>query len=158
MKDPNLTHLTERGEAHMVDVGEKDESRRYARARAIVKMARTTIDRVRSGDTPKGDVFATVRIAAIQAAKRTPDLIPLCHAIALTHVRVDVEVTILGIEILVTTEAHDRTGVEMEAMTGASIGALALYDMLKAIDRSITFEVALLEKSGGKSGAYEREK
>jgi cyclic pyranopterin phosphate synthase len=142
-----LTHLTERGEAHMVDVGAKPASARRAVALARVTMAKETVERVRAGDTPKGDVLATVRIAGIQAAKRTSDLIPLCHPLALTRIAVDVELVEAGAEIRVVAEAFDRTGVEMEALTGASVGALALYDMLKAIDREITFEVRLLEKS-----------
>jgi len=147
MKKDDLTHLTPKGEAHMVDVGGKTATARRAVARARVTMAKETVARLRAGDTPKGDVLATVRIAAIQAAKRTSDLIPLCHPLALTRVAVDVEIGEAGAEIRVVVEAFDRTGVEMEALTGASVAALALYDMLKAIDKGITFDVALLEKT-----------
>jgi cyclic pyranopterin phosphate synthase len=137
----------------MVDVGHKEKTARVARARALVRMQRETLERLASGDTPKGDVLAVVRVAAIQAAKRTSEWIPLCHPLSLT--RVAIEIT-LGDEDTVTIDAtvetHDRTGVEMEAMVAASAGALTLYDMLKGIDRAITFEVTLLEKRGGKSG------
>lgn len=149
-----LTHLNARGEAHMVDVGAKEASHRVARAVANVTLAPATLARLRAGDTPKGDVLATVRIAAIQAAKKTPELIPLCHAIALTRVGVDVAIGETGVRIVATAEARDRTGVEMEAMTAASVGALALYDMLKGIDRTISFSVTLEEKRGGKSGDF----
>jgi cyclic pyranopterin phosphate synthase len=155
---PALTHLNAKGEAHMVDVGAKGTTARTARALAVVTMESATIARLASGDTPKGDVLATVRIAAIQATKRTPELIPLCHAIALTKVTVDIEIDARErlVYILVTTSATDRTGVEMEAMTGAAIGALTLYDMLKAIDRGITFDVRLVDKAGGKTGEWTR--
>lgn len=153
---PPLTHVDARGEARMVDVGAKDVTARRASARARLTMAAATVDRLRRGDVPKGDVLATARIAGIQAAKSTPSLIPLCHAIALTKVTVDLTVTPTGVDVLATAEARDRTGVEMEAMVAASVAALTLYDMLKAIDRAITFEVALLEKHGGKSGSFTR--
>jgi cyclic pyranopterin phosphate synthase len=142
----------------MVDVGAKEKTARAASALAIVRMNGATIARLVSGATPKGDVLATVRIAAIQAAKRTPELIPLCHAIALTKVTVEIEVDERAslVRIVVTAHASDRTGVEMEAMTAASVAALTLYDMLKAIDRGMTFEVSLLTKAGGKSGTWAR--
>jgi cyclic pyranopterin monophosphate synthase len=153
-----LTHLDARGQAHMVDVGAKDTTARTARALAVVRMDKATIARLASGETPKGDVLATVRIAAIQAAKRTPELIPLCHGIALTKVTVDIEIDDRAslVRIVVTANANDRTGVEMEAMTGASVAALTLYDMLKAVDRGMTFDVRLLAKAGGKSGDWAR--
>ncbi len=151
-----LTHLDAKGHAHMVDVGAKATTSRVARAVAVVRMAEATLARLRSGDTPKGDVLATVRLAAIQAAKRTPELIPLCHAVALTRVAVEIDIGTREVRITATAEARDRTGVEMEAMTAASVGALTLYDMLKAIDRGISFEVWLEEKRGGKSGVYRR--
>jgi cyclic pyranopterin phosphate synthase len=153
---PLSTHLDARGEVHMVDVGTKDVTLRHAIARAEVRMANETVLRLRSGDTPKGDVLATARVAAIQAAKRTPDIIPLCHAVALTKVTVDIAIVDGGAIVDVRAEARDRTGVEMEAMVGASAGALTLYDMLKGIDRGIRFEVALVEKAGGKSGTWNR--
>lgn len=154
-----LTHLDDQGRARMVDVGAKDATARAAVASAFVRMAPATRARLVSGDVPKGDVWATARIAGIQAAKRTPELIPLCHAIALTSVEVTFDLDPDGerVEIRATARAKDRTGVEMEAMTAASVAALTLYDMLKAIDRAITIEqVALLEKHGGKSGDYVR--
>jgi len=151
-----LTHLTRDGHAHMVDVGAKDVISRRAIARARVKMSPETFARLGSGDTPKGDVLAAARIAGIQAAKRTSELIPLCHIVALT--RVEIAITLEdGIAVVdATAEARDRTGVEMEAMVAASTAALTLYDMLKAIDRGMSFDVCLLEKTGGKSGTWQR--
>jgi len=142
---PPLTHLTEEGDARMVDVGPKDVTSRRAVARARVQMSAETFDRLVSGDTPKGDVLAAARIAGIQAAKRTSELIPLCHLKG-------------GVATVdASAEARDRTGVEMEAMVAASTAALTLYDMLKAIDRSMTFDVALIEKTGGKTGTWRRD-
>jgi cyclic pyranopterin phosphate synthase len=153
-----LTHLDARGEAHMVDVGAKERTARTASALAVVRMDKATIALLAAGAAPKGDVLATVRIAAIQAAKRTPDLIPLCHVIALTKVTVEIAIDPREslVSIVVTAHATDRTGVEMEAMTGASVAALTLYDMLKAVDRGMTFDVRLLTKAGGKSGVWAR--
>jgi cyclic pyranopterin phosphate synthase len=150
------THLNARGEVHMVDVGAKDVTIRHAIARAQVHMSADTVQRLKGGATPKGDVLATARVAAIQAAKRTPELIPLCHAIALTRVDVAIAICDWGCTVDVRVEARDRTGVEMEAMVAASAGALTLYDMLKGIDRGIRFEIALVEKAGGKSGTWTR--
>jgi cyclic pyranopterin phosphate synthase len=150
------THLNARGEVHMVDVGGKDVTVRQATARARVRMLGETMARLRTGATPKGDVVATARVAAIMAAKRTPEIVPLCHAIALTRVDVDIALSDWGASVDVRVEARDRTGAEMEAMVGASAAALAIYDMLKGIDRGITFDVALLAKSGGKSGTWNR--
>lgn len=160
MSDPpqRPTHVDESGAVHMVGVGEKAETARRAVARARVRMLPSTVAKVRAGDAPKGDVGATVRLAAIMGAKRTPDVIPLCHHVALTGVTVDLAWTDDGADITVTAEARDRTGVEMEAMTGASIAALALYDMVKALERGVAItEVALLEKSGGRTGTWRRE-
>jgi len=157
MKKEKLTHLSERGEAHMVDVGAKDLTVRRAKALARVRMKPETVELLQSGRAPKGDVLAAARIAGIMAAKRTPELIPLCHGIALTKATIELELVEGGVDIVCTTEARDRTGVEMEAMVGASLAALTLYDMLKAVDRAITYEVALLEKSGGKSGEFSRD-
>lgn len=153
---PLSTHLDAQGHVHMVDVGLKDVTARKAVARAHVVMAAETAARLRRGDTPKGDVLATARIAGIQAAKRTPELIPLCHAIALTKVTVDITVGTRGATVVATAEARDRTGVEMEAMVAASAAALTLYDMLKGVDRAISFSVELAEKTGGKSGTFRR--
>ena len=153
---PLSTHLNARGEAMMVDVGAKPVTARHAIAHAHVTMTAATVARLRAGDTPKGDVLATARIAGIQAAKRTPDLIPLCHAIALTRVTIDLVVVDDGVDIVARAEARDRTGVEMEAMTAASVAALTLYDMLKGIDRAMILRVALDEKAGGKTGTWRR--
>ena len=151
-----LTHLTRDGHAHMVDVGAKDVTSRRATARARVRMNRDTFERLAAGDTPKGDVLAVARIAGIQAAKRTSELIPLCHPISLT--RVEVSITLAeGLAIVdATAEARDRSGVEMEALVAASAAALTLYDMLKAVDRGMSFDVCLVEKAGGKSGTWTR--
>ena len=156
MSRARLTHLTTRGEAHMVDVGAKDVTLRVARAIARVHMSEASLIALGAGKTPKGDVLATARIAGIQAAKRTPDLIPLCHTIALTRVTIDIVIEESAVVIAATAEARDRTGVEMEAMVAASTAALTIYDMLKAIDRAMTIEIALEEKTGGKSGAFKR--
>ena len=153
-----LTHFDASGQAHMVDVAEKGETRRIARAAGSVFMQPATLALIESGDARKGDVLGVARIAAIQAAKRTADLIPLCHPIALT--RVGVEFAIDRQRACITCEATaetvGRTGVEMEALTAVSVGLLTIYDMCKAVDRGIHFEnVRLLEKSGGKSGAWQ---
>jgi cyclic pyranopterin phosphate synthase len=151
------THLSPAGEARMVDVGAKAVTERRAVAGAFVAMAPETVAKLRAGLTPKGDVLATARIAGIMAAKRTPELIPLCHAIALTRVVVDLAVEDAGVRIEAHAEARDRTGVEMEALCAATVAALTLYDMLKGIDRGMVIErVALLEKAGGRSGHWTR--
>jgi cyclic pyranopterin phosphate synthase len=158
--DDTLTHLDERGRARMVDVASKEPSAREAVARATVRMQRATRARLQSGDVPKGDVWAVARIAGIQAAKRTHELIPLCHALALSNVAVEFALDPDGerVHVRATANATDRTGVEMEALTAAAIAALTLYDMLKSIDRGMTIEeVALLEKHGGRSGSYVRQ-
>jgi cyclic pyranopterin phosphate synthase len=157
-KPLTLSHLTREGHAHMVDVGEKGVTSRRALARARVRMGKETFVRLVAGDTKKGDVLAAARIAGIQAAKRTSELIPLCHLVALTRVEVSI-VLEGGIAIIeATAEARDRTGVEMEAMVAASTAALTLYDMLKGVDRGISFDVCLVEKSGGKTGTWQRER
>ena len=152
-----FNHLDDRGDVHMVDVGGKATTVRVAVAEAFVSMAPETSRKLFADDLEKGDALATVRIAAIQATKRTPDLIPLCHPLSIDRVTVGIEPAESGarIEVLVGVEA--RTGVEMEAMTGAAVGALALYDMIKGIDRSASVDtVRLLSKSGGKSGDWQR--
>ena len=158
MKRIPLTHLTARGEAHMVDVGAKEITARRARAVASVLMNAATLALLKSEKTPKGDVLATARIAGIQAAKRTSELIPLCHVIALTRVMIEISLSDDEVTIAATAEAWDRTGVEMEAMVAASVTALTIYDMLKSLDRSMTIAVALDAKSGGKSGAFFRKR
>lgn len=159
-RDDELTHLDRDGKARMVDVGDKVETARSARAQAKLRMDPETRRVLLAGEAPKGDVLATARIAGIQAAKRTSELIPLCHPIAITgcevaFVTVDDERRIV---IEATVRCSDRTGVEMEALTAVSVAALTVYDMLKAIDRGIAIEeVVLLEKKGGRSGHYRRE-
>ncbi|WP_417552366.1 cyclic pyranopterin monophosphate synthase MoaC [Marinomonas fungiae] len=151
-----LTHLDSNGNAHMVDVSDKDVTKRTATARSVVRMLPETLRKVIEGGLPKGDVLATVRIAGIQAAKKTPDLIPLCHPLMLTKITLDINVLDeCHIEILCTCALSGKTGVEMEALTGASVAALTLYDMCKAVDKGIVIcETALLEKHGGKSGSW----
>jgi cyclic pyranopterin monophosphate synthase len=152
----SLTHLTREGHAHMVDVGKKSETSRRAVARARVRMSKDTFLKLVTGDTPKGDVLAAARIAGIQAAKKTSDLIPLCHPIRLTGVEVSIKLD-GGIAVIdATAEAQDRTGVEMEALVAASTAALTIYDMVKAIDRGMSFDVCLVEKSGGQGGTWTR--
>ena len=152
-----LTHLAADGTAHMVDVGAKPETIRRAVARATVRMSAATAAAIGAGDAPKGDVLGTARIAGIQAAKRTGELIPLCHPIGLDAVDVDLVVGADRVTITATTSVTARTGVEMEAMTAASVAALTIYDMVKGIERGVEIaEVVLLEKSGGRSGDYRR--
>jgi cyclic pyranopterin phosphate synthase len=143
----------------MVDVGDKPASDRRAVARATVRMSPQTARAVEAGDSPKGDVLGTARIAGIQAAKRTGELIPLCHPLGLDHVDVRAEVDAAAGTVTLTTEARvtARTGVEMEAMTAAAVAALTVYDMVKGLERGVVVEeVALLEKSGGRSGHWRR--
>ena len=154
MEHGALTHLDAEGAARMVDVTAKAESDRQARARAVVRMAPETAARVAAGDLPKGDVAGVARLAAIQAAKRTDELIPLCHSLPLTHVDCDVEIDAAAGTVTLTTVARTsaRTGVEMEAMTAAAVGALTVYDMVKGTERGVVVErVELLEKTGGKA-------
>lgn len=154
MKD-ELTHLDEAGHVHMVEVGGKEVTARTATAEAHVSMTEATRELLFGGDLPKGDALAAVRIAAIAGTKRTSDLIPLCHPLAISGVEADVERTAEGARIVVTVRVTGRTGVEMEALTGASIGALTLYDMIKGVERSAVIErVRLLHKAGGRSGEW----
>jgi cyclic pyranopterin phosphate synthase len=152
----SLTHLNEKGEAHIVDVGGKAVTARRAVAEARITADPETVAAVMGGTLGKGDALAVARVAGIMAAKKTSELIPLCHPIALNRVDVEIAVAAGHIIVTATAEAVDRTGVEMEAMTAASVAALTLYDMAKAIDRGMSFSVALIEKSGGKSGTYRR--
>ena len=152
-----LTHLNERGEAHIVDVGGKAVTARRAIARAVVEAKPETVAAIMGGSLGKGDALAVARIAGIMAAKKTSELIPLCHPIALSRVEVDIAVEGNAITVTATAEAIDRTGVEMEAMTAASVAALTLYDMAKGIDRGMRITtVELIEKTGGKSGTWRR--
>lgn len=153
-----LNHLDDEGNVHMVDVGSKAQTVRVAVAESSVAMDAATADRLFGGNLEKGDALATVRIAAIQATKLTPLLIPLCHPLALDRVEVLIERTDHGARIEVLCGVDARTGVEMEAMTGAAVGALTLYDMIKGIDRGASVaSVRLLSKSGGRSGEWTRE-
>jgi cyclic pyranopterin phosphate synthase len=153
----HFTHFDAQGAAHMVDVGGKDVTRRLARAGGRIVMQPSTLAAIEAGRTKKGDVLAVARIAAIMATKRTAELIPLCHPLALTNVSVDFAIDGAGaaVAIEVTCETLGRTGVEMEALTGAAAGLLTIYDMCKSVDRGMRIaDVALVEKSGGKSGHY----
>jgi cyclic pyranopterin monophosphate synthase len=153
-----LSHLDDAGRARMVDVGAKEVTDRRAVARAVVRMSAATLDAVRSGDAPKGDVIGTARIAGIQAAKRTADLVPLCHPLPLSYVDVAVELDASSVVLTAEARTSAQTGVEMEALTAAAVAALTVYDMVKGLERGVTIEaVELLEKSGGKSGDWRRE-
>lgn len=155
-----LTHLDERGQATMVDVGEKAVTTRTAVAAGEVRMAPATLAAIRDGAAPKGDVLAAARIAGIQAAKRTPELIPLCHTLLLSKVAVDftIDEAASRVAITATVRCNGQTGVEMEALTAVSVAALTIYDMAKALDKAMVIEnIRLLEKAGGKSGDWRRE-
>ena len=152
-----LTHFDERGAARMVDVGAKAETHRSATAAGFIRMQAKTLEIVASGTSKKGDVLGVARIAAIQAAKRTSELIPLCHPVPLTSVQVEFSLDREGsrVECTATVECTARTGVEMEALTAVQVALLTIYDMCKAVDRGMTMEsIRLLEKHGGKSGSY----
>jgi cyclic pyranopterin phosphate synthase len=157
MSGSKLTHLNDAGEAHMVDVSAKAETERVARAGARVLLQKSTLDLILSGQAAKGDVLATARIAGIMAAKKTSDLIPLCHPLALSQVTVELtpDPATHAIDIVATCKLKGRTGVEMEALTAASVAALTIYDMVKAVDRGMQItDIRLLHKSGGKSGDF----
>jgi cyclic pyranopterin phosphate synthase len=154
MSSGALTHLDADGRARMVDVSAKEETARFARARGVVRMSPEAAARVAAGEAPKGDVTGVARIAAIQAAKRTDELIPLAHPLPLTHIGVDFEIDAPAGTITLVAEARTtaRTGVELEAMVACSVGALAVYDMVKGIEPGVVLErVELLEKTGGKA-------
>jgi cyclic pyranopterin monophosphate synthase len=160
MAEPELTHLDERGHARMVDIGSKPVARREAVARARLRLSPETASALADRRLPKGDALPVARLAGIMAAKRTPELIPLCHtvAVASVDVQVDVDVEAGLAEVTATVRASDRTGVEMEALVAASLGALALYDMVKAVERGAVIErVELLSKTGGQHGDWQRE-
>ncbi|MGI8723854.1 MAG: cyclic pyranopterin monophosphate synthase MoaC [Methyloceanibacter sp.] len=155
-----LSHLNDKGEARMVDVSAKDVTSRVAVAEGFVAMAAETLDLILAGSAEKGDVLATARIAGIMAAKRTSELIPLCHPLPLTQVTVDFEPRRdpVGIRVQALTKVDGKTGVEMEALTAVSIACLTIYDMCKAVDRAMSFSgIRLLEKSGGRSGDFKAE-
>lgn len=152
-----LTHLNERGEARIVDIGDKPATHRRAVARARLEASAETIEAILGGTLKKGDALAVARVAGIMAAKKTSDLIPLCHPIALTSVTVDIAADGPALAITASAETTGPTGVEMEALTAASVAALTLYDMAKAMDRGMRItNVELVEKSGGKSGDFKR--
>jgi cyclic pyranopterin phosphate synthase len=153
----NLNHFDEQGQAHMVNVGEKSESHRVAVAAGRITMTAATFELIRSGGAKKGDVLGIARIAAIQGAKRTPDIIPLAHPIFITKVAIEFEADAESSSILcrATVETIGRTGVEMEALMAVNAGLLTIYDMVKAVDRGMVIsDVGLLEKRGGKSGDF----
>jgi cyclic pyranopterin monophosphate synthase len=157
MTQPGLTHVDEAGHARMVDVSGKDVTARQARATGRVLLSAAAIAALRAGEVPKGDALAVARIAGIQGAKRTPDLIPLCHPIAVHSVAVGLEVADGAVLIEATVRTADRTGVEMEALTSVTVAALTLIDMVKAIDpAAVISDVRVEEKTGGKSGTWRR--
>lgn len=160
-QDPKLTHLDEAGAANMVDVSQKETTHRIAVARGSVTMRSETLELIRSGNAKKGDVIGTARIAGILAAKKTHELIPLCHPLMLSKVTIDIEadVNLPGLLVTATTKVSGQTGVEMEALTACSLACLTIYDMAKAVDRGMVIgDIRLVEKAGGKSGHWTLEK
>ncbi len=152
-----LSHLDESGAAHMVDVTAKDATRRTAVATGVLRTRADVVELITTGGLPKGDALATARVAGILAAKRTSDLIPLCHQLALTGVDVEFAIGATDVTITATVRTTDRTGVEMEALTAVSVAALTLYDMLKAVDPAATIDgIAVVRKDGGKTGTWVR--
>ncbi|MBE0705408.1 MAG: cyclic pyranopterin monophosphate synthase MoaC [Afipia sp.] len=161
MTKPSLTHIDAKGEAHMVDVSAKDATERVAMAEGFVVMSATTLKLIVDGNAKKGDVLGTARVAGIMAAKRTSDLIPLCHPLALSKVTLDITADdkLPGCRVEASVKVTGPTGVEMEALTAVSVACLTIYDMIKAVERGVHIEgIRLLEKSGGKSGHYKHEK
>jgi cyclic pyranopterin monophosphate synthase len=157
MSEEGLTHLDEKGEARMVDVGDKEVTRRVAVAEGVVRMSPELVERFFAGDLPKGDAAAVARVAGILGAKKTPELIPLCHPIPLTSVEVSIESAGHGVAITATVTTTSQTGVEMEALTAVSTAALTVYDMVKSVERGVTIEaVRLRKKEGGRSGTWQR--
>jgi cyclic pyranopterin phosphate synthase len=158
MRLAELSHLDKSGHARMVDVAEKDETVRLAAASGVVRLLPGTVRLLRDGAVPKGDVLAAARIAGIMAAKRTSELIPLCHPLAISKVNIDLKIVDAGVEILAEVGITGKTGVEMEALTAVSVAALTIYDMVKSVDRSaVITDIRLERKSGGKSGEFRRE-
>lgn len=152
-----LTHTDEEGRARMVDVGDKAITTRTAVASGFVRMAPATLEAIRERRTPKGDPLEVARLAGIMAAKRTADLIPLCHTLPLNHADVQLELRVDGIAIIATASTDSKTGVEMEALTAASVAALTIYDMCKALDKAMVItDITLQSKTGGRSGDYKR--
>jgi len=157
-EQPGLTHIDQAGEAHMVDVGDKAETSRSATAEGFVRMKPETLALIREGNAKKGDVIGTARLAGIMAAKKTSDLIPLCHPLMLTKVSVEItdDETLPGLRVSATAKLTGKTGVEMEALTAVSVTCLTIYDMAKAADKGMEIGgIRLIEKTGGKSGHYQ---
>ena len=155
-----LTHFDESGKAHMVDVGDKSVTDRTAIAQGSITMSAETLELIRQGGHKKGDVLGIARTAGIMAAKKTPELVPLCHPLMLTHVSLEFELdeNVNAVKCSVTTRTRERTGVEMEALTAVQVALLTIYDMCKAVDRGMVIgDVCLVHKSGGKSGSWTRE-
>lgn len=154
-EEPRLTHLDKDGEVHMVDVSGKEATKRTAVAEGLVRMPASLVERFFEGDLPKGDAAAVARIAGIQGAKKTSELVPLCHPIRLDAAEVSLQAVGHGIKITATVSTTDKTGVEMEAITAVSTAAIAIYDMVKSIDRGVVIEsIRLLKKTGGRSGEW----
>ena len=153
-----LTHIDEKGNTRMVDVGDKMHTRRVAKAQSVVTMQDSTLNLIVAGKMPKGDVFACARVAGIMAAKKTSDLVPMCHPLPLEKITIDIEpINKTQVRILATAQCTYKTGVEMEALTAATMAGLTIYDMCKAVDRTMRIdEVFLLHKDGGKSGVFNR--
>ena len=152
-----ISHLNKKGEAHMVNVGEKEISKRCAIAEGIVRVESTTIEKIKKDKLPKGDLFGTARIAGIMAAKKTSELIPLCHNLLLSSVKIEIKLVKNDIYVLSSVKCDGKTGVEMEALTAVSVSCLTIYDMLKGLDKNAFIaNIQLLEKSGGKSGDWKR--
>ena len=152
-----ISHLNKKGEAHMVNVGEKKISKRCATAEGIVRVESTTIEKIKKDKLPKGDLFGTARIAGIMAAKKTSELIPLCHNLLISSVKIEIKLVKNDIYVLSTVKCDGKTGVEMEALTAVSVSCLTIYDMLKGLDKNAFISnIQLLEKSGGKSGDWKR--
>ena len=152
-----ISHLNKKGEAHMVNVGEKKISKRCATAEGIVRVESTTIEKIKKDKLPKGDLFGTARIAGIMAAKKTSELIPLCHNLLISSVKIEIKLVKNDIYVLSSVKCDGKTGVEMEALTAVSVSCLTIYDMLKGLDKNAFISnIQLLEKSGGKSGDWKR--
>jgi len=152
-----ISHLNKKGEAHMVNVGEKEISKRCAIAEGIVRVESTTIKKIKKDKLPKGDLFGTARIAGIMAAKKTSELIPLCHNLLISSVEIEIKLVKNDIYVLSSVKCDGKTGVEMEALTAVSVSCLTIYDMLKGLDKNAFIaNIQLLEKSGGKSGDWKR--
>lgn len=155
MKKPS--HLNQKGEAHMVDISQKEETKRKAKAEGFVKVKKSTIEAIKKGNLDKGDLFGSARIAGIMAAKKTSDLIPLCHILSISSINIDITIIRNNIHISCEVINKGQTGVEMEALTAVSVSCLTIYDMIKGIDReAIISEIKLINKSGGKSGEWSR--